>query len=186
MQEEEFCQKYVLFQLLKLVAQTFWAIGQIGIKKPELVGHLIEKAFEHLKNKSPKIREKDLFAIGRTGRANIELVENRIDEIIKLHNDENPKVRMSMIWACENIANTKSILFEKYNDIFEKLLDDEDEKYVRAEAPEIFRVIGKYNPDIVKKSLSKLKEKLNDTYKVTQIHSAGAIRIIEKNLKAME
>ena len=60
-------------------------------------------------------------------------------------------------------------------------MDDPDEKYVRPEAPEIFRVIGKHKPKIVAQSLDKLKEKLNDNCKTMHIHSAGAIRIIEKN-----
>ena len=49
------------------------------------------------------------------------------------------------------------------------------------EIPEIFRVIGKYNPELVKQSLEKLKGKLNDNNIVMRIHIKGAIKIIEKN-----
>lgn len=167
-----------------IVARAYWAIGQIGIKKPDIISEYIERAFEDLHHENAEVRENALFAIGRTGRANIAFVKNRIDEILQLSHDPIPKVRMSMIWACENIAHTDAGLFEQYISIFETLLHDEDEHYVRAEAPEIFRVIGKYRPELVEQSLPLLKEKLNDACRVTRIHSEGAIRIIEKRLKA--
>lgn len=166
----------------EIVAYAYWTIGQIGIVNPDAVAALINQAFSDLQSASEKMRENALFAIGRTGRARIDIVANRIDEILSLHTDTVPRVRMSMIWACENIANTDAELFKNHIGIFEKLLDDPDEKYVRPEAPEIFRVIGKYKPEIVARSLAKLKEKLNDTCKTMRIHSAGAIRVIEKNL----
>jgi len=165
-----------------LVKKIYWAIGQIGIHRPEIVKHLINYAFEDLQNECPTIRENALFALGRTGRADINLVKDRIIEIMNLYKDDNAKVRMSMIWACENIANSKADLFEPYIKIFEEMLDDVDEKYVKREIPEIFRVIGKYNPNLVEKSLEKLKGKLNDNNKIMRIHIKGAIKIIEKNI----
>ena len=98
----------------ELVEKIYWAIGQIGINRPEIVKHLINYAFEDLKNECPTIRENALFALGRTGRADINLVKDRIIDIINLYKDNNAKVRMSMIWACENIANSKADLFEPY------------------------------------------------------------------------
>jgi len=166
----------------ELVEKIYWAIGQIGVNKPEIVKHLVNYAFEDLQNECSTIRENALFALGRTGRADINLVKDRINEIINLYKDNNAKVRMSMIWACENIANNKADLFEPYIKIFEEMLDDVDEKYVKKEIPEIFRVVGKYNPKLVEKSLEKLKGKLNDNNKVMRIHIKGAIKIIEKNI----
>jgi len=166
----------------KLVEKIYWAIGQIGIHKPEIVEDLINYAFEDLQNDCPSIRENALFALGRTGRADINLVKDRINEIVNLYKDDNAKVRMSMIWACENIANSKADLFEPYIKIFEEMIDDVDEKYVKKEIPEIFRVIGKYNPKLVKKSLEKLKGKLNDNNEIMRIHIKGAIKVIEKNI----
>ena len=163
----------------ELVGKIYWAIGQIGKQKPEKVKHLINCAFEDLQNECPEVRENALFALGRTGRADIYLVKSRINEIINLYKDDNAKVRMSMIWACENIANNKADLFEPYIKIFEEMLDDADEKYVKKEIPEIFRVIGKYNPELVEQSLEKLKGKLNDKNKVMRIHINGAIKVIE-------
>jgi len=165
----------------KLVEKIYWAIGQIGIHKPEIVENLIDYAFEDLQNECPSIRENALFALGRTGRADINLVKDRINEIVNLYKDDDAKVRMSMIWACENIANSKADLFEPYIKIFEEMLDDVDEKYVKKEIPEIFRVIGKYSPKLVEKSLEKLKGKLNDNNEIMRIHIKGAIKVIEKN-----
>jgi len=166
----------------KLVEKIYWAIGQIGIHRPEIVKNLVNYAFEDLQNECPAIRENALFALGRTGRADINLVKDRIIEIINLYKDDNAKVRMSMIWACENIANSRADLFEPYIKIFEEMLDDVDEKYVKKEIPEIFRVIGKYSPELVKQSLEKLKGKLNDKNKVMRIHIKGAIKVIERNI----
>jgi Mg2+ and Co2+ transporter CorA len=166
----------------ELVGKIYWAIGQIGIHGPEKVEHLINYAFDDLKNECPVIRENALFALGRTGRANINLVKDRINEIIKLYKDENAKVRVTMIWACENIANSKADLFEPYINIFEEMLDDVDEQWVKKEIPEIFRVIGKYKPELVEKSLEKLKEKLHDNNRVMKIHIKGAIKVIEKGM----
>jgi len=166
----------------EIVEEIYWAIGQIGINKSEKIEHLINYAFDDLENECPIIRENALFAIGRTGRANVNLIKDRINEIIKMNNDNNSKVRMAMIWACENIANSKADLFEPYITIFEDMLDDEDEQYVKKEIPEIFRVIGKNNPELVEQSLEKLKGKLNDNNKVMRIHIKGAIKIIEKRI----
>jgi len=166
----------------ELVEKIYWAVGQIGIHKPEMVERLIDYAFDDLKNKNPQIREKALFAIGRTGKADIDLVKGRIHEIIDLYKDDNAKVRMSMIWACENIANSRADLMKPYINIFEEMLDDVDEKYVKKEIPEIFRVIGKYNPELVERSLEKLRNYLNDDNEVMRIHISGAIRVIEKGM----
>ena len=166
----------------KLVEKIYWAIGQIGIHRPKIVKNLVNYAFEDLQNECPAIRENALFALGRTGRADINLVKDRIIEIINLYKDDNAKIRMSMIWACENIENSRADLFEPYIKIFEEMLDDVDEKYVKKEIPEIFRVIGKYSPELVKQSLEKLKGKLNDKNKVMRIHIKGAIKVIERNI----
>jgi len=176
----DFLTKNIKSMDKELVEKIYWAIGQIGIHRPEIVKHLINYAFEDLQSECPTIRENALFALGRTGRADINLVKDRINEIMNLYKDDNAKVRMSMIWACENIANSNADLFEPYIKIFEKMLDDVDEKYVKREIPEIFRVIGKYNPNLVEKSLEKLKGKLNDNNKIMRIHIKGAIKIIEK------
>jgi hypothetical protein len=89
---------------------------------------------------------------------------------------------MNMIWASENIANSKPELFKNYINIYEDMLDDPDMKLVRSEAPEFFRVMGKNRPDLVERSIPKLKLKTQDENRVTRIHSKGALRVIKRNL----
>lgn len=166
-----------------LVSHSYWTIGEIGSNRPEKVAHLVDEAFASLKAKNWEIREKALFAIGKTGRADINTVSHRIDKILQMHCDPIAKVRLSMLSACENIAHTKAKLFTPYIGLFERLLDDPDEVCVRGQAPEIFRVIGKYEPEIVERSLVLLKEKLHDSSPAAQSHAVSAIRTIERNLR---
>ena len=165
-------------------AYACWTAGQIGRNRPEWYEDEIVHLFSLMNHRNEKIRENALFAIGWIGRANPSIIERDIHRIIEKHNDACPRVRLGMIWASENIANSKPDLFENYVDVFEGLLDDPDTRYVRGEAPEIFRVIGKKRPDIVKRSIGALESKLSDNCKVTRIHARGALRIIEKNLSA--
>lgn len=167
----------------KVVAQAYSTIGQIGINKPEKVRHLMDGAFTALKDKSWEIREQALLAIGRTGRADINTVANRIDKLIQMHCDPVPKVRGAMLAACKSIAHTKAILFKPYIGLFERMLDDPDEADVREHAPEIFAAIGKYEPEIVERSLVLLKEKLQDPSAATRNHAVEAIRTIETFLR---
>lgn len=169
----------------RLVSHAYWAIGEIGINRPDKVIHLMEGAFAALKNRNWEIREKALFAIGKTGRAEITIVAHRIDKIMQLHCDPIPKVRLAMLSACENIAHTKAKLFTPYIGLFERLLNDPDETFVSGHAPEIFRVIGKYEPEIVERSLVFLKEKLRDSSSSAYSHAVEAIRTIEINLRRM-
>ena len=65
-------------------------------------------------------------------------------------------------------------------EIFAKLLNDPDDK-VRMESPEIFRVVGKRQPELVKpyiELLTKISE--IDTNRVVRIHSLGAIKAFQK------
>ena len=61
--------------------------------------------------------------------------------------------------------------------VFEKLLHDEDEK-VRIEAPEIFRVLGKRRPELVRPYMEELqKMSETDANRVVRIHCQGAIKV---------
>ena len=63
--------------------------------------------------------------------------------------------------------------------VFEKLLHDEDEK-VRMEAPEIFRVLGKRRPEIVRPYVEELQRiSETDDNRVVRIHCQGAIKALE-------
>lgn len=166
----------------RVCAYACWTAGQIGRNMPnwyeDEVDHLL-----HLTNHgNDEIRENALFALGWIGRAEPRLVEQNIYSIVEKHKDRCPKVRLSMIWASENIANAKPELFEGYIEVYEDLLSDPDVKYVRGEAPEFFRVMGKKRPDLVKRSISILESKMDDECRVTQIHAKGALKVIKRNL----
>ena len=60
--------------------------------------------------------------------------------------------------------------------VFEKLLHDADDR-VRMEAPEIFRVLGKRRPELVRpyvELLQRISE--TDSNRVVRIHCLGAIK----------
>ena len=143
----------------------------------------IDSAFAALKDSNWEIREQAVLAIGRIGRADINTVKNRLDKIIQLHCDSVPKVRAAMLDACQSIANAKASVFKPYIGLFERMLDDPDKQGVREHAPDIFRIIGKYEPEMVERSLVLLKEKLRDPSPTTQARAVEAIRTIETFLR---
>lgn len=87
---------------------------------------------------------------------------------------------MNVIWVSENIATVCPEWFSTTSPVFLRLLDDPDTRYVRPEAPEIFRVIGKRRPDLVAAALPALTAKLDDVCRVTRIHVQGALNAIQK------
>ena len=167
----------------KVIAQAYTTIGYIGNNRPEKIKHLIDGTFAALKDSNWEIREQAVLAIGRTGRADINTVKSRLDKIIQLHCDPVSKVRAAMLDACQSIANAKASVFKPYIGLFERMLDDPDRQGVREHAPDIFRIIGKYEPEIVERSLVLLKEKLHDPSPTTQAHAVEAIRTIETFLR---
>lgn len=78
-------------------------------------------------------------------------------------------------------TNTPDV-YENYMQVFEKLLYDTDDK-VRMEAPEIFRVLGKRKPKLVKPYIERLRKiSETDSNEVVRIHCKGAIRATERIL----
>ena len=167
----------------KVIAQAYTTIGHIGSNRPEKIMHLIDGAFAALKDSNWEIREQAVLAIGRIGRADINTVKSRLDKIIQLHCDPEAKVRAAMLDACQSIANAKAAVFKPYIGLFERMLDDPDKQGVREHAPDIFRIIGKYEPEMVERSLMLLKEKLRDPSPTTQARAVEAIRTIETFLR---
>lgn len=160
----------------KIREKAIWLIGEMGMKYPEKVAPLINVLAMYLNNENNKIRERAVGALGRIGRANHKLILPYFDEIIALSKDPAANVRMNFIWACENIATNMPLLFENKMMIFANLLQDSSDR-VRIEAPEIFRVIGKRKPELVKPYILKLEYlATNDSNEVVKIHSLGAIK----------
>ena len=126
------------------------------------------------------LRERALNALGRIGRARFELVQPYWKKMFSLATDSIPQVRLSFIWASENIATSTPDPYEAYMPLFANLLEDTDDK-VRMEAPEMFRVMGKRRPQMVTPYLERLRWMAeNDANPIVRIHSAGAIRAVEK------
>ena len=74
-------------------------------------------------------------------------------------------------------------LHQPYIGLFERMLDDPDEALVQKYALQIFRTIGKYEPEIVERSLVLLKDKLQKASPVTKDQTIEAIRTIETFLR---
>ena len=99
--------------------------------------------------------------------------------MLKMRNDQSEKVRMNVICACENIATQKPELFADQIDVFAEMLEDPAD-YVRMEAPEMFRVLGKRKPEYVLEYRSQLKElSEDDENRVVRVHADGALKAIE-------
>ena len=167
----------------KVVAQAYATVGHIGMNRSELVRHLIDRAFSALKEKSSDIREQALLAIGNIGRHDISIVSDQIEKILQMHCDCHPKVRSAMLIACQNIACAKASVLQPYVGLFERMLDDPDEALVQKHVLQVFRTIGKYEPQIVERSLVVLKDKLRKPSPVTKDQTIEVIRTIETFLR---
>lgn len=164
-------------------AKALWLLGEIGLKYPEEIEPHINDIAGYLENDESKLRERSANAIGRIGRADKDLIIDYIDTLMKLKYDKTENVRHAFIWTCENIAANAPELFCEKLDIFYEMITDSHEK-LRIEAPEMFRVVGKRNPNCVKPYLEKLEYIAeNDENQTVRIHSAGAIRITKKALE---
>lgn len=162
----------------KITAKALWLLGEMGLKYPCEVAPYVEEIAGFIKSENDLLRERAANVLGRIGRANYELVMPYMDALLSLNRDDKPNVRLSFIWACENIAANTPEVFEKRVSVFDAMLDDENER-VRMEAPEIFRVIGKQKPELVRSSLEKLAYLAeHDANRVVRIHAAGAIKAI--------
>ena len=164
-------------------AKALWLLGEMGLKYPLEIAPYIKDILSYLENENSKLRERSANALGRIGRGDKNLIIPYMDKLMNLKNDESDNVRHAFIWACENVAVNAAELFCENLEIFYHMISDSSQK-VRIEAPEMFRVIGKRNPECVKPYLEKLEWIAeNDEHPVVRIHTAGAIRITKKALK---
>ncbi|MGN0104625.1 HEAT repeat domain-containing protein [Methanobrevibacter ruminantium] len=164
-------------------AKALWLLGEMGLKYPEEIEPHINDIAGYLENDESELRERSANAIGRIGIADKDLIIDYIDTLMKLKYDKTENVRHAFIRACENIAANAPELFCEKLGIFYEMITDSHEK-LRIEAPEMFRVVGKRNPNCVKPYLEKLEYIAeNDENQTVHIHSAGAIRITKKALE---
>lgn len=164
----------------KIQAKALWMLGEMGLQYPDKIKEWVPAISDFLKSVDPLFRERALNALGRIGRADFSLIKPYWKDLFSFAKDEASNVRLNFIWASENIATTTPDIYDGYMEIFAKLLNDPDDK-VRMESPEIFRVVGKRQPELVKPYiglLTKISE--IDTNRVVRIHSLGAIKAFQK------
>lgn len=172
----DFVAKMVAGQSLKIQAKALWILGEMGLRYPARLAPYIDMIVSRMESDEALLRERSLNALGRIGRGDFKLVEPYLSKMFGLAEDKNPRVRLSFIWASENIATNTPGAYSGCMDIFCGLLEDEDTR-VRIEAPEIFRVLGKREPEMVEPYLDKLRYlSENDSGRVVRVHAAGAIR----------
>ena len=168
---------------LKITAKALWLLGEMGLQYPEEIILHVDKIAFFLNSEEALLRERALNALGRIGRGRFASVEPYLEKMAGLATDEQPQVRLAFIWASENIATETPDAYTQNLSLFAELLHDSDDK-VRMEAPEMFRVMGKRRPQLVVPYLAILQElSENDPNPVVRIHSAGAIRVTNSQLK---
>jgi len=164
---------------VKIQAKALWLLGEMGLAHPGPIHDAIPAIAAFLDSPEPLLRERATNALGRIGRADFQVIEPYWPRMFRLAADENAKVRLAFVWASENIATNTPDVYAEHMPVFEKLLHDENDK-VRMEAPEIFRVLGKRKPELVRPYVEELQRIAEaDGNRVVRIHCQGAIRAME-------
>ena len=171
-----FVSSLLSHESVKIQAKALWLLAEMGLAYPQSVRDAVPAIASFRNSPVPLLRERALNAIGRIGRGDYRLIEPYWADLFRFADDEEAPVRLSFIWASENIATTTPDIYGNHMMIFEKLLHDPDDK-VRMEAPEIFRVLGKRNPEFVRPFTEELQEiSETDSNRVVRIHCLGAIK----------
>jgi len=162
----------------KIQAKALWLLAEMGLAYPQSVRDAVPAIASFCNSPVPLLRERALNAIGRIGRGDFHLIEPYWSDLFRFADDAAAQVRLSFIWASENIATNTPDIYGDHMPVFEKLLHDPDDK-VRMEAPEIFRVLGKRRPEIVRPFVEELRRiSETDGNRVVRIHCLGAIKVM--------
>ena len=163
---------------VKIQAKALWLLGETGLVYPRSVQDAVPGIASFLNSPAPLLRERAVHALGRIGRGDYSVIEPYWRDLFRFASDEEAKVRLAFIWASENIAVNTPGIYEDHMPVFAELLRDADDK-VRMEAPEIFRVLGKRRPELVRPYAEQLKLIAEtDSNRVVRVHCLGAIRTI--------
>ncbi len=166
---------------VKIQAKALWLLGEMGLADPPSVRDAVPSIASFCDSPAPLLRERAVNALGRIGRGDYTLIEPYWAELFRFAADKEAAVRLSFIWASENIAATTPDIYENHMPVFAALLHDADDK-VRMEAPELFRVLGKRRPALVRPFTAQLQEiAQTDKNRVVRLHCLGAIRAAEQN-----
>ena len=163
---------------VKIQAKALWLLGETGLVHPRSVQDAVPGIASFLNSPAPLLRERAVHALGRIGRGDYPVIEPYWQDLFRFASDEEAKVRLAFIWASENIAVNTPGIYEDHMPVFAELLRDTDDK-VRIEAPEIFRVLGKRRPELVRPYAEQLQLIAEtDSNPVVRVHCLGAIRAI--------
>ena len=163
----------------KIQAKALWLLAEMGFAYPQSVRDAVSAIASFCNSPVPLLRERALNAIGRIGRGDFHVIEPYWSDLFRFADDAAAQVRLSFIWASENIATNTPDIYGDHMPVFEKLLHDPDDK-VRMEAPEIFRVLGKRRPEIVRPFVEELRRiSETDSNRVVRIHCLGAMKAME-------
>ena len=164
---------------VKIKSKVLWLLGEMGLVYPLEVKDKISLIASFFDSPEPLLRSRAITAIGRIGRGSYKVIAPYWDSLFRFAYDDQADVRLSFIWASENIASNSPDIYENHMSVFCDLLQDKDDR-VRMEAPEIFRVLGKRRPDLVRPFADRL-QKLSETdnNRVVRIHCSGAIKAME-------
>lgn len=148
----------------------------MGLAHPQSVRDTVPAIVPFLDSQLPLLRERAVNALGRIGRGDYHLIEPYWESLFRFASDEDARVRLSFVWASENIATNTPDVYEGHMPVFERLLHDADDR-VRMEAPEMFRVLGKCRPELVRPYMEELQSlSETDDNRVVRIHCLGAIK----------
>lgn len=161
---------------VKIQAKALWLLGEMGLAYPLSVGDAVPKIAPFCHSPEPLLRGRAAVALGRIGRAGFHLIEPYWADLFRLAADGDPGVRLSFVWASENIAVNTPDIYAEHMPVFAGLLHDPDDR-VRMEAPEMFRVLGKRRPELVRPFLDKLRQMAEtDSDRVVRLHCLGAVK----------
>lgn len=164
---------------VRIQAKALWLLGEMGLANPPEVRNAVPSIAAFLNSPTPLLRARAVNALGRIGRGSYSAMEAYWPDLFRFASDEDASVRLSFVWASENIAVTTPDIYANHMPVFAALLHDANDK-VRMEAPEMFRVLGKRSPELVRPYLERLKSvSETDPNRVVRIHCLGAIRAAE-------
>ncbi len=164
---------------VKIQAKALWLLGEMGLKDPLAVQDAVPVIASFLDSPAPLLRARAVNALGRIGRGSFSVVEPYWADLFRFASDADAGIRLSFVWASENIATNTPDIYAHSMPVFAELLRDKDDK-VRMEAPELFRVLGKRRPELVRPYVEQLQRiSETDPNRVVRIHCLGAIRATE-------
>ena len=163
---------------VKIRAKALWLLGEMGLAHPAAIGDCVAAIAGSLNSEEPLLRERAVNALGRIGRGDYSLIEPYWEGLFRFATDAEAGVRLSFIWASENIATNTPDIYANHMEVYMNLLSDPVDK-VRMEAPEMFRVMGKRRPELVRPYVDLLKERAEtDSNRVVRIHCLGALKTL--------